>query len=693
MKRPTITIPSEALAQFNEAVQKEWLITNGLGGYAASTILGLNTRKYHGLLVAVLHPLGDRTVCLAKMDEDLLVGEGIYRLGANEFQRTIFPQGYLFLKTFSISPFPTFTYHAENITVKKTIFMPYQKNATIAIYTILNKSNNDAKLRVFPIMTCRGFHTVVEASRNPLSLHQEHNNRKLKLTFTAPDATVLTYASAGEFVEKPNWINALHYREENIRGEIDTDNVYQPGYYELSVGSNQETRFAIVAAASENSQKAVEMLNSFGSSMPDFDHLLEAAIERRSRFLDTFYASHEAVVSNPWLNWILLATDSFVTHEQAYPRSIIAGYFWFGSWGRDTFISLPGLLLVTGRFDDAKDILQSFSRYCKNGLIPNLIPEESRQPVYNNVDGTFWYVNAVLQYLKYTNDFKFVKDQLWTILKSIIENHEHGTDFGIHLDSDGLISHGERLTWMDASIAGKAVTPRAGKAVEIQALWYNALRIMAFLANRFDETDRAEKYVTMAAKAKKSFNEKFWNLQKNRLFDVLEASGPDLTLRPNQIIATSLDFTMLDAEKNKYIVNVVEQEFLTPCGLRTLSRNDPRYKNIYSGNVDARDQAYHNGAVWPWLLGQFITGFLKTGRPNDQNLEFTMKNFVQMFFEKQIFEGGLGTVNELFDGDAPHKPRGCIAQAWSVAEPLRAYVEDVLQIRPKYEKEILKFSE
>jgi len=691
MKLPTITLSSEVLSRFSEAVQKEWIITNGLGGFSSSTVLGLNTRKYHGLLVAALNPPGERTVCLSKLDEDVLIGENIYRLGANEFHGTIYPQGYQYLKEFSISPFPTFTYQIPNLTIKKTLFMPQQKNLVISLYTVSNENMSNAKIRIYPMMTCRHFHTVVDPWKNPLSFRQEIGENRVKLIFTAPDATVIGYSSAGNFVEKPNWVNAVHYHEENVRGELDTDDIYQPGYYEIPIFPNNETRFAIAVGANKDIHQTEDLIISVGRTVTDFDNLFMQVLDERSRFLDSFYNYSPSVIPNAWLNWLLLASDSFVTKEANYRRSIIAGYFWFSPWGRDTFISLPGLLMATGRFNEAKYVLQSFGRYYKNGLIPNLIDDTSGEPVYNTVDGTFLYVNAVLQYLKYTGDFQFIQDHLWEMLKSIIDHHVRGTEFNIRLDSDGLISHGSRLTWMDANIEGQAVTPRTGKAVEVQALWYNTLKIMALLANRFHEQAIAEKFVTMAKQTNASFNDKFWNPKKNSLFDVLETYGPDLSLRPNQIIATSLDFSMLDIDRSRLVVDLVRQEFLTPCGLRTLARSDPQYKSIYNGIMRVRDQAYHNGAVWPWLLGPFISGYLKAWGTSAQNLEFAMKTFLQTLFERQIYEGGLGTISEIFDGDPPHRPRGCIAQAWSVAELLRAYIEDILQIRPKYEQEVFKY--
>ena len=692
MKLPNITLSSEVLSRFSKAIQKEWLITNGLGGYSSSTVLGLNTRKYHGLLVAALRPPRVRTVCLAKLDEDLISGDTIYRLGANEFHGVIYPQGYTFLKEFTVSPFPTFTYQTQDVTVKKTIFMPQRKNLVVAMYNVANRNNRDYKLRIYPLMTCRLFHTTVNPDRKQLIFRQEINDCKIKLVFSAPNASVVSYASAGAFVERPNWVNSVHYHEENVRGELDVDDIYQPGYYEFSVAPQNETRFAIVAAADEKSQAAEALLNSVGSSIFDFDQLFMHALSERSDFLDTFYNAHEMVNPNSWLNWILLATDSFITKEDDNRRSIIAGYHWFETWGRDTFISLPGLLLVTGRISEAKFVLQSYIRYYKKGLIPNLIEDASGEPVYNTVDGTLFYVNAILQYLKYTGDFQFVKESLWAVLKSIVEQHEIGTVFGIQLTSDGLISHDERLTWMDAKVDGKAITPRAGKAVEIQALWYNTLKIMALLAEKFNETSLTEKYKSLADNTKKSFNEKFWDNKKACLYDVLEKNGADSSLRPNQVLACSLDFTMLDTEKSRAVMDMVRQEFLTPYGLRTLARSDPRYKSIYKGSMHVRDKSYHNGTVWPWLLGPFITGYMKAWGSTGQNLEYAMKTFLPAFFENQIYEGCLGTINEIFDGDEPHKPRGCIAQAWSIADPLRAYVEDILQVRPKYEKAVLKFS-
>jgi predicted glycogen debranching enzyme len=690
MKLPAINLTQEKLSRYDDTIQKEWLVTNGLGGYAASTVLGINTRKYHGLLIAALHPPGDRTVCLAKLDEEVAVGNSVYPLAANEFDGKIFPRGYLFLKVFALNPFPQYVYQVQDVEVRKTIFMPKEKNAVVVKYTVLNQGFAEAKVRVYPLLTCRHFHSVIDRWKNPLDFSQQQSDREVELTFNAPKATVTVRSTMGGFKEKATWLERLYYWEEAARGESNADDCYQPGYFEVTVPHKREKDFAIVTAASENSQECDEMLDAFGTAMYDVNGQLNSEIEEHENLLTKFYDSHNEVPTSDWLNWILLAADAFPVRGVGDRKSVVAGYFWFETWGRDTFVSLPGLLLATGRLKDAEKILLDFMRHSKQGLIPNFIQDRSGEPAYNTVDATLWYVNAVLQYLKYTGDFKFVQSQLWENLKTIVENHQKGTAFGIHLDSDSLLAHGPRLTWMDAYVDGEAVTPREGKAGEIQALWYNALKTMQLLASRFEEASLAGKYAQMASATQKSFNEKFWNSEGGCLFDVITASGVDASIRPNQIIAVALDFTMLDEYKNERVVDAVQRDLLTPYGLRTLARSDSRYKGVYKGDRRSRDQAYHNGTVWPWLLGPFTTAFLKVKGHGKFSAELAMKNFLLPLFTQQIFEAGLGTLSEIFDGDAPHTPRGCVAQAWSVAEPLRAYVEDIMQVRPKYEKEVLQ---
>jgi predicted glycogen debranching enzyme len=683
MKMPQISFNREALSHFDDMIMKEWLITNGLGGYSSSTVLGVNTRKYHGLLIAAIHPPKDRRVFLTKLDEDVIIGDSTNRLGANEFQNGFFPQGYDFLQEFSISPFPKYIYSVQHVQVAKTIFMPYGKNAVVIQYDVRNENASDVEVKVFPIVNWRSFHSTTEKSEAQRAFQQENGEKEARIIFRSPESALLLKSTDARYVVKEQWIEQLYLREEAHRGESCLDDCLQPGYFEFEVKAGREENHTVIAVADEDKTNAVRILSELASSPNGLRLLLDAEVKRCENLLTSFYVSHKSIRVSDWLSWLILATDSFVVRgRREEERVVMAGYPWFESWGRDTFISLPGLLLATGRFEDARKVLLSYARYCKEGLIPNFIPDKGEQASYNTVDATLWYVNAVFQYLKYTGDLNLVHERLWDTLTGILDNHVHGTSYGIHVDSDGLLLHGPQLTWMDASFEGKPETPRAGKAVEIQALWYNALNILELLSRKFREDRRAEDLRSLGERAKRNF-EKFWDAERNCLYDVIAQDCPDSSLRPNQVIAAALDFTMLDTSEAANVVDVVERELLTPYGLRTLERSDPRYTGIYVGDRRSRDMAYHNGTVWPWLLGPFTTAFLKTKGPKDPARDNALKNLLTPLFVKQILEAGLGTLSEIFDGDSPHKPRGCVAQAWSVAEPLRAYMEDVLLIRPR----------
>jgi predicted glycogen debranching enzyme len=612
-------------------------------------------------------------------------------LGANEFKNEVFPKGYLFLKEFSISPFPKYIYTVQNIEVQKTIFMPHEKNAVIILYELLNKSGFDVKIRVYPLVSCRHIHSVIDKHESPWKFSEKHGDMEVNVESNMPQLVLMMKTTSGHYRKSERWIERLYYREEASRGESCLDDCYQPGYFEVEVKAGGNEKFAAIAIADESEIYARKILDEMPHSIYDAEALYQRELKCREDFLEKFYEEHEGFPLDDWLKWIVLAGDMFVVKgASSMERSVIAGYHWFEAWGRDTFISLPGLMFVTGRFEEARKVFLTFKKYCKQGLIPNLISDGFGQPFYNAVDATLWFVNATLQYLKYTGDFKFVEEQLWETLKTAIENHVKGTLFNIHVDSDGLLSHGPQLTWVDATVDEQPVTPRAGKAVEIQALWYNTLKTMELLANRFKEKSGAQEYAELAEKARKSFVEKFWNMEKGYLFDVVNENRREDSLRPNQVFAFALDFTMLDKEKSEGVVDVLQRELLTPYGLRTLARNDPKYVGVYAGDRRSRDKAYHNGTVWPWLLGPFVTAYLKIKGYSAFTREYALKNFLLPLFTEQIFKAGIGVISEIFDGDPPHTPRGCIAQAWSIAEPFRAYVEDVMQFRPKHEKEILQ---
>ncbi|MCW3996243.1 MAG: glycogen debranching enzyme N-terminal domain-containing protein [Candidatus Bathyarchaeota archaeon] len=684
MKLPSIAYPKEALSRFDEVMAKEWLITNGLGSYASSTVLGINTRKYHGLLVAALNPPGDRTVCLVKLDEDLLVGGSVFRLGSNEFIDSIYPDGYRLIEQFSVDPHPTYVYEAGNVRLVKTIFLINNKNAVAVVYRVQNRNPFDIKVRLYPLLTCRHFHTVVDRFRFPFKFTQASYSKEFQVMFQSPKATVVCRSTDGLFREGLNWVDRLYFREETLRGESNVDDCFQPGFFDVRVPAGGRNEFAITCAVNHAEEMAKQTLDGVGSTIREIHAAYVAEQGRLEDLLAKFYHDHPGVPMSDWLNWVLLSADSFMVKSAAGRKAVIAGYFWFETWGRDTFISLPGLMLVNGHFADAKDVLQNFVQYCKGGLIPNFVADETGLPVYNTVDGTLWYVNAVLQYVKYTGDLAFVRAELWDRLQAIVENHRKGTQFGIRLDDDGLLKHGPGLTWMDAVVDGEMITPRAGKAVEIQALWYNALRTMVLLANKFGELDLAKDYAAMADQTMRTFNEKYWNASKRCLYDVLDPDGVDASVRPNQVFAVSLDYTMLNGEKSRDVVKAVKQELLTPFGLRTLSVDDPKFVAKCQGDRRSRDVAYHNGTIWPWLLGPYVTAYLKVNDYSAESRQEMLKELVLPFFSVGIHQDGLGTISEIYDCEPPNAPRGCIAQAWSIAEPLRAYIEDILLIKPKF---------
>lgn len=688
-----ISFDRTILSRFEEVIRQEWLLSNGLGGYSSSTVLGINTRKYHGLIVSAFSPPEDRRVCLAKVDEDVTIVNNVYRLGANEFQDgTIFPRGYDLINHFALTPNPTYQYSLPDVEVQKTVFVPYKRNAVILLYRVINKTGSNIKIEAFPIVNSRSFHAVTNRFQASSAPRQAAEKRGSTVEFDSPKAAVALKAIGGRYCANEKWVEKLLYREEANRGESCIDDCYQPGLFEFDARSDKTESFTITAVAEESAEAAKSVLASLPDTLYDMNLLLEKESERFENHLGRFYAAKPTVPRNDWLSWLILAADSFLAESRNLDKWIVAGYHWFGPWGRDSFISLPGLLLVTGMFEEAKQLFATFNQHTKQGLIPNMIPETG-EPIYNVVDATLWYMNSVFQFVKYTGDYRFVRQRLWSNLKLIMENHMKGTMFDIHVRDDCLLSHGPQLTWMDAISEGKPVTPRQGKAVEIQALWYNALRIMELLSRRFSDNDEADKYSKMAETAEKSFNEKFWNKDGNCLVDVvLDDDRQDKTLRPNQIVAAALDFSMLERVRAELVVDFVQKEFLTPFGLRTLSRADPRYRGAYLGDRRSRDSGYHNGAAWPWLSGQLTTAYLRTKGYTEFRREYAMNNFLARLLTKQLSSGALGTISEIYDGDPPHQARGCVSQAWSVAEPLRAYVEGVLQVRPAFESLALRTS-
>ncbi len=691
---PEVFLGSHMLSNFDSATQLEWLVTNGLGGYASSTVLGINTRKYHGLLVAALNPPIKRHLLLAKLDEELWIDDSSYPFYSNEFKGSVYPEGYKRLVDFSLNPFPTYHYALSGLSLTKSIFMPYLKNAVIVHYAILNILKDHVVMSIKPLVNSRHFYDVTDRSRNHLEfVERPLSNGVIIESKPNMDYLVLSYTDGHRSQNTGIWLDKIYFRVDDLRGESFLDDYYQLGSFLIDIPPKERKSFYLVAVGGETEEE-VTTDNAAIHERNTIERIYVNEVNRRSELVREFYRRNAEVREENWLNWLIIATNSFlVTRRSTGKKSVIAGYHWFEDWGRDALISLSGLTLVTGRFQDAEDVLLTFREYCRDGLIPSRFPDkEGDKPMYDSVDTTLWFFNAILQYLKYTGNFDFVKRELWETLQAIIEQHIHGTSFNIRLDVDGLLTHGPRLTWMDVSIDGKPVTPREGKAVEIQALWYNTLKFMEVLAAEFDNRDDAQRYHNLAVKAKESFNEKFCNDKADYLFDKVNGNNHDSSLRPNQVIAVSLDFPMLDNTWCERIVETVWRKLWGTYGLRSLSEDDPRYIGKYVGGLHHRDSAYHNGTVWAWLLGPFVTAFLKVKNHDADWRSFVFNNMMRPLLFEGAYSACIGTLSEIFDGDPPHHPRGCISQAWSVAEPLRAYVEDILLRRPPHENQIMSLS-
>lgn len=684
-----IRVERQILRDLPRALESEWLVTNGLGGYASSTILGINTRKYHGLLVAAFNPPVDRRVLLCKLDEEIVCRKDRHAFGSNEFQDGIHPQGYKNIAGFKQSPFPTFSYSNSATKLEKTILMPYGKNATIVTYETSTRCEEPADLWIYPLVNSRHFHNTTTKDSQRLNLTQS-DPKTISIQSTEPASALILSSNAGEFEKQEKWIERVFFRKDSSQGTSCFDDYYTPGRFKVTLEPNSKKSLYIAATAGNNLDEAEKAHQTLADELKD----IKGLTEREAHRLDNLVQKHSSAVKEPpeaWREWLLSATDCFLVDRQSTgTKTVIAGYPWFEDWGRDALISLPGLALVTERYEQAKEILLTFQSYCWKGIIPNRFPDQAgNQPTYNTVDATLWYLNSVFQYLNYTYDFEFIKQRLWATLQSIIDHHQKGTINGIRVDSDGLLCHGPQLTWMDATVNNTPITPREGKSVEVQALWYNALKIMELLSLHFDDTDLSEEYQVLAEKARRSFLRKFWR-DTQGLADVVEGEKADRSIRPNQILAVSLPFTLLDRHKQKVIVSEVRRKLWTPYGLRTLSNIDPSYRGTYAGDSTERNYAYHNGTVWSWLLGPFTSAHLRVENHTPDQRAFAFQTFLRPLFQNQIRKAGLGNLSEIFDGDFPHLPRGCIAQAWSVAEPLRAYVEDVLSIRPRFEQKMRK---
>jgi len=647
-----IEFKQESCRDLNVALTREWLETNGIGGFSSSTILGLNTRRYHGLLTAATKPPVGRFVLLSKFEETLVIDGRRYELSSNQYPGVIHPHGFNYQTSFRLEPFPRFTYEVEGVRLEKSVFMVQSENTTVVQYQLeqtVGSNHQDIKLNVRPLIAFRDYHSTTH--ENGALNAQIETNPGLTTFRPYADLPPLHLAHDPANVDANGfWYRNFQYAIELERGLDHVEDLFSPCSLTFDLSGSKKVN--IIASTKQHQAS-------------DADYYRKVEIERRSSFVKE---------TNSLATPLRHAADQFIVSRER-GETVIAGYHWFADWGRDTMIALPGLTLVNGRSNIAKNILAEFAAHVDQGMLPNRFPDAGEAPEYNTVDATLWFFEAVRSFLQYTSDYEFVRTTLYDVLKDIVDWHVRGTRYGIHVDDDGLLLSGEpgvQLTWMDAKVGDRVVTQRHGKPVEIQALWYNALRVMEDLAEIFHEPNA--KYRAMADKARASFNKVFWNEQAGCLYDVIDGEIRDASIRPNQVIAISLTNTMVSKERATSILGVIESELLTPRGLRTLSRSDSNYVGRYEGGPGSRDGAYHQGTVWPWLMGPYITAYVKTfGRKAGRRFAATwLENFQQ-----HLEEAGLGQVSEIFDGDAPHLPRGCVAQAWSVAELVRAIVEDI----------------
>jgi predicted glycogen debranching enzyme len=645
----------EITKQYATASQLEWIITNGLGGYSSSTVCGSNTRRYHGLIIAALKPPGQRLMLLQKLEDTLGIGDQAYHLSVNEYPGAIYPTGYKYLNEFRLDPFPTFCFQVEATRLEKEICLVRGENTLIAQYRLI-KSPTRVRLISDVLVNCRDIHSLTHERTSP-GFSTDVEGKIVKTT--GNNVTLCLSSDNAQFEATGLWYRNFVYREEEKRGYEYQEDLFSPGRF---VAELEQGDICNIVGATSKAAAAGD---------------LSAKVKIQGEKVQTIPGS----ASDEFLSILVKASRDFLVKRDG-GTSCIAGYHWFSDWGRDSMISLPGLTLVTGRFDEAKSMLETFARHTRYGLIPNYFSESDGLPQYNSLDATLWFFNATRKYFQYTRDVATVKT-LYPVLKASVEALSRGTIFDIKVDRDMLLSIGRedvQLTWMDAKIGDICVTPRNGKPVEINALWYSSLDSMSKFAKLLERAEDAAVFAEMADHVKDSYAKVFWNPEANCLYDRSVNGLHDSSMRPNQIIAVALPATLLSREKEKAIVRSVEDELLTPFGLRTLSPKDPRYRGRYEGDQRNRDLSYHQGPAWAWLLGPYLKAYIKTADDAKAARGWALK-FLEPV-QRHLFDAGLGFVSELFDGDPPFQPRGCIAQAWSVAEVLRAYFEDVMDKAP-----------
>lgn len=668
---------SKKQLSLEDGITKEWLITNGIGGFASQSVLGINTRKYHGLLVAPLMPPARRYVILSKIDESINV-DGKEEILYSNIGKNYISEGYKNLESFEKIYTPSFKYETPSkIKIEKQISMVYGKNIVCVYYKIEN-IDKDITMKLAPVMNYRDFHCM--NTNHEYNVNQKIIANKVRVTVDGNKILpIYLYSKEGNYIEHQNDIfKNMFYVEEEKRGFYPEEDLFVPGRYEINIAANTTKEFTIVCGLEENIEE-IDGKTVIENEKKRLDKIIDA-----SNFVDR----NQSKSTQEQMRDLVIASDNFVTYRPKFSlHTIIAGFPWFLDWGRDTLISFEGLLLKTRRFDIAKEVLLMMTKDIKYGLVPNGYSGYDSRPLYNSVDSSLLLIEAVSKYLEYTQDYTFVKNSLYKILKNIIESFQNGInvdDSNIFMDKDGLISAGTpetQLTWMDAKVGNFAVTPRNGKAVELNSLWYNALKIVANLAEKYNDEKKHDEYEKLAKKVRTSFNKKFYN-EKNKCLDDVIGSEE---IRPNQLfaLATTYPVMILSNEKAKEMLKTVSKELYTKYGLATLSKKDPKYIAVYEGDGFRRDMSYHQGITWPWLAGLYVESY-KTIIKNEKNktekkkLEEEYEKIISNYkksFAQAMKEGAIGTISELYDSKPPYLPKGAFAQAWSVSEVIKIMLE------------------
>ena len=665
-------ITKESLS-LEEGIKREWIITNGLGGYASSTVIGINTRKYHGLLVAPVTPPARRYLILSKLDESIKIDDNVYPFYSN-IGKDYISKGYMYQESFEKEILPKFTYKIEDTVIEKTICMEYGKN-TVGVYYKIKNGDKDAVLTLAPVINFRDFHSMT--TNHTFKLKERINDKKIRIVVDDYIQTpIYMHISEGDYIEhKDDTFFNMFYIEEEKRGFYPEENHIVPGRYEIKIEANEEKEISFVCSFEENIEEI------------DVKDLIKAEEKRVTQMIEKtgLLKNQKDKEKEKLIKELIMATDNVIVYRPSFGlHTIIAGYHWFLDWGRDTLIAFEGLLLKQKRFDIAREVLKTMIRDIKYGLVPNGYSGFDNRPLYNSVDASLLLFEQVQKYIEYTKDEDFVRENIYPKLIDIIDNYIQGIDVdnnNIYLDSDYLLVSGTEMTqntWMDAKIGDYAVTPRNGKAVEINSMWYNSLMIMSNLTNKMGKKTDVRKYKKLAENCKIAFNNRFYNARRKSLYDVLG----DSKIRPNQLFAFSLTYPIIEpnSEIANNVISTVEKKLLNSYGLKTLAKGEENYVEVYEGDGKRRDLSYHQGITWTWLLGIYYNTLLNQlkfakQKKEKQVLEKKIEEFRNRTletFEKEIDSRGcIGGIAEIYDSKKPFEPKGAVLQAWSVAEILR----------------------